>query len=108
MKEIYRRRSIRKYSEKDIPIQELKKIIKAGMNAPSARNLMPWEFIIITERKKLDMIPKFHPYSKMLHTAKAAIIVCANKNIQEIEGYWGADCGAATQNILLEIDSQTG
>ncbi|UCB47519.1 MAG: nitroreductase family protein, partial [Spirochaetota bacterium] len=54
MEAIYKRRSIRKYTSKPVPEKKLLEFIKAGMNAPSAGNQRPWQFIIITERKLLD------------------------------------------------------
>lgn len=38
MEEIYKRRSIRKYTDKEISEEIMKKVLKAGMNAPSAHN----------------------------------------------------------------------
>jgi len=105
MESIYKRRSIRKYTDKPVEEALILKIIKAGMNAPSARNIMPWHFVVINERALLDTIPTFQQYSQMLLEAQCAILVCIDKELQPIEGYWGADGGAATQNMLLEIDN---
>jgi nitroreductase len=106
MESIYKRRSIRKYTSEPVQQEKLLEFIKAGMNAPSAGNQRPWQFVIITERKLLDEIPKFHPYSLMLHEASAAILVCGNLECEKHKGYWVQDCSAATQNILLEITDQ--
>lgn len=38
MKEIFERRSVRKYTDKDISSEDMEKLLKAGMNAPSAHN----------------------------------------------------------------------
>lgn len=98
---IISRRSIRKYKDKKIPEEIIKKIIKAGMYAPSSRNKRPWFFIVIKNKKILKKIADFHPYAKMLYEAPCAILVCGNLKIQEVEGYLALDCSAATQNILL-------
>lgn len=105
MKEIYHRRSIRSYKDETIPLETVKEFIKAGMNAPSANNIMPWHFIIIDDKTVLSQIPKFHPYANMLNYASGAILVCGDRSIQNNDGYLVLDCSAATQNILLEIDS---
>jgi F420 biosynthesis protein FbiB-like protein len=44
------RRSVRKYSPKEVPRGILFKILEAARWAPSAHNAQPWRFIIITER----------------------------------------------------------
>lgn len=104
MKSIFRRRSIRKYTNEQVPEELVEKIIGAGMAAPSAGNEQPWHFVIITEEGILKAIPKFHPYSNMLHEANLAIVVCADLSLQRYEGYWVQDCSAATQNMLLMVD----
>lgn len=102
---ILTRRSIRKY--KDIPIEEekIKEILRAAQYAPSAVNKQPWHFILIDDRSIFEKIMEIHPNSKMLSTAKNAILICGDENLQHGEGYWIADCGAATQNILLSAHS---
>lgn len=46
IEEIYTRRSIRKYKEKEIPVEVIHKIIEAGRAAPSGTNKQPWKFIV--------------------------------------------------------------
>ena len=101
MESIFKRRSIRKYTDKVVPDELIEKIIRAGMAAPSAGNEQPWHFVVINDRSVLDAIPKFHPYSEMLKHAHHAIVVCADLSLQKYEGYWVQDCSAATQNMLL-------
>jgi len=97
------RRSIRKYKP-DAPItkEQLDRLLHAAMLAPSARNSRPWEFIAITKRKILDEIIRVHPYTQMLKTAAAAIVVVGIPQSRGIDEFFPQDCGAATQNILLE------
>jgi len=103
IKAIETRRSIRKYLiDKPVTEQQLKQLLRAAMLAPSARNTRPWEFIAITKREILDKIAEIHPYAQMCKTATAAIVVVAIPQDGGPEGYFSQDCGAATQNILLE------
>jgi nitroreductase len=103
MDAIYKRRSIRKFTGERVPEEVITELIKAGMNAPSAGNQQPWQFVIIDDRKLLNEIPKFHPYSQMLREAPVAILVCGDTGLEKHEGYWVQDCSAAVENILLEI-----
>ncbi|MHA1684846.1 MAG: nitroreductase family protein [Candidatus Heimdallarchaeaceae archaeon] len=96
---IFTRRSIRKYKPQPVPKETLEYILRAAMAAPSARNLQPWHFVIIDDRKILNKIPDIQPYTKMLYEAPLAIVVCGDTKISE--AYWVQDCSAATQNILL-------
>ena len=98
---ILKRRSIRKYTQQTIPDQLLTELLLAGMNAPSAGNEQPWQFIIINDHTLLKKIPTFHPHSHMLIEAQQAILVCADTTLETHKGYYPLDCSAATQNILL-------
>lgn len=97
------RRSQRNYTGAIISEDEITKIIKAGMYAPSARNTRPWHFIVIDDRKIMHEIMNVHPYSSMLKTASHAILICGDEKLQNGPGYYKLDCSAATQNILLAV-----
>jgi nitroreductase len=94
-------RSVRAYSNRPVPEEALRTILRAAMQAPSARNAQPWYFVVVTERRRLDAIPKLHPYSDMLLQAPAAILVCGDLSLEEDPEYLNQDCSAATQNMLL-------
>ena len=98
---ILSRRSIRKYTSQPVPQELIDELLKAAMSAPSAGNEQPWHFVVIRDRKVLNEIPKFHPYSKMLKEASAAILVCGDLGEERHKGFWIQDCSAATQNILI-------
>lgn len=103
---IRKRRSVRKFkSGATVTDEQVKLILEAAMLAPSACNSRPWEFIVIKDREVLDKIRKVHPYTGMLETASLAIIICALPETQTepiMTEYYPQDCGAATENILLQ------
>jgi len=96
---IFARRSVRKYEDRAVEESKIKILLEAGMAAPSGRNLKPWHFVAITDRKTLDLLAEAHPYGKMLFEATAAILVCGDIEISP--DYWIQDCSAATENILV-------
>ncbi|MGI6746833.1 MAG: nitroreductase family protein [Anaerovoracaceae bacterium] len=103
MNALFKRRSIRKYIDKEVSDADLELLLKAAMCAPSAGNEQPWEFIVVRDREIMKRVSEFHPYSKMLHEASAAIVVCGNRSRQVYDrDYWQLDCSAATQNILIQ------
>ena len=102
MKEIFERRSIRKYSKLSISDSDIDNLLRAAMSAPSAGNQQPWEFILIKDKNIMSDITKIHPYSQMLKEAQLAIVVCADLDKEKHSGYWVQDCSAATENILIE------
>lgn len=46
------RRSIRKYLDKDVPVELIDKVLEAGRRAPSAKNRQPWKYIVFGNEKK--------------------------------------------------------
>lgn len=98
---IIKRRSIRKYKAQKVEKEKIETILRAAMYAPSAVNKQPWNFILVDDRKVLDEIMDIHPHAGMLKTASHAILVCGDEKRQHDQGYWVADCGAATENLLL-------
>ena len=98
---IFSRRSIRQFKADPVAPEVVEILLKAGMQAPSANNLQPWHFVVLSRREVLDKIPTIHPYASMLKQAPLAILVCGDRTLQPMDGYWVQDCSAATQNILL-------
>ncbi|MBZ0155500.1 MAG: nitroreductase family protein [Alphaproteobacteria bacterium] len=97
------RRGIRSFTGEAVSREDLMKIFKAGMAAPSAVNTQPRSFVVVTKREVLDELCATLPYANMLDRAGAAIVVCGIPDKDEIYSrkYWVIDCSAATENILL-------
>jgi nitroreductase len=100
---IYTRRSVRSFTGDLVAREDLVKILRAGMSAPSAVNIQPWAFIAVTKRETLDELCDRLPYAKMLDKAGAAIVVCGipDKDAAYSGKYWVMDCSTAAENILL-------
>jgi nitroreductase len=98
---IITRRSIRQFTSQPVSQDLIEKILRAGMQAPSARNKQPWHFIVVQNREMLDKISVVHPYAYMLKEAPLGIVICGDKNIEITIEYIVQDCSAATQNMLL-------
>ncbi len=56
MKEIYDRRSIRKYKNEMPPLEVINEILDAGRVAPSGENKQPWKFLVYAGEKKAQML----------------------------------------------------
>jgi nitroreductase len=56
LESIAKRRSIRKFCDKEIDKSLLEKILAAGMLAPSAKNSQPWKYVVVTGSQKNEMI----------------------------------------------------
>jgi len=90
------RRSVREYSDKEISKDILDRIVDAGRFSATARNVQPWEFIVITQGATLSKLGELAENGRFLAQAKACIAVfCADTK------YYLEDGCSATCNILL-------
>ena len=90
------RRSIRTFQNKSIVREDLEKLVDSARYAPTARNVQPWEFVVITDKHKLAELAKLAENGRFMEQAAACIAVfCADTK------YYLEDGCAATCNILL-------
>ena len=59
MDAINSRRSIRRFSDREIPHDIICKIIESGIKAPSSKNRQPWKFMVIQGQAKEEMLRAF-------------------------------------------------
>ena len=100
---IFARKSVRAYLDKEVEKEKIDWMLRAGMAAPSGKDIRPWEFVLVTDRVALDSMAAALPYAKMLTQARYAIVVCGDV---AQSSYWYLDCSAAAQNILLAAEAQ--
>lgn len=103
---IFTRRSIRRFESKPVEQDKIERILKAGMQAPSAHNLQPWEFLVITEQEKRDAVSQMSPWAGMVAKAPVTIIVIGYQENENAMKFLPQDLGACTQNILLQIANE--
>ncbi len=99
---IFKRRSIRKYTDQPVEPEKLDLLLQAAMAAPSAMNCKPWEFVVVTDPEKLAGFRKRLIFGD--RNAPAAIVVCGNPRLSAnptARLFWQQDCSAATENILI-------
>ncbi len=90
------RRSIRRYQEKEISKEIIESIIDSARFAPTAINIQPWEFIVITDKKIREKIADITDYGKFIKQAPVCIAVfCKDTK------YYLEDGCSATVYILL-------
>jgi nitroreductase len=105
---IIKRRTIRRFQQKQIPLDILQKLVNAGRIAPSAANLQPLEYLIVNDEKLLPELfftLKWAGYIASKGEPPAGkrpvayIVVLVNKKITASN--YERDVGAAVENILL-------
>ncbi len=97
------RRTIRRFTQKPIPREDLVALVKAGSYAPSAGNGQPWQFIIVDDPPAVKALTEClgwlggSPPPEQAPVAHVAVLLTNPK------AHWAqfADAGSAIQTISL-------
>ena len=80
---IQSRQSVRKYSEKHISDEDLRKILEAGRLAPSWMNVQSWKFILVKSQENKDLLSELSIGQPHVKNADALIVCIADENAWE-------------------------
>lgn len=75
---ISQRASIRDFSDKQIPEEDIKEILEAARLAPSWMNVQPWHFISVTNKESKELIASLANGQKQINEASHIILVLAD------------------------------
>lgn len=90
------RRSSRRFTAKPVSREIVEQIIDGARLAPSANNIQPWEFVVVTDQTVRENIASVTDYGKFIADAPVCIAVfCKDTK------YYLEDGCAATENILI-------
>jgi len=92
------RRSVRKYGPDPVGRDVLKKIVAAGIEAPSGANMQLRQYVIVDDPAVMERI---RPVSPALTGAPAAIVLLVEPKPTRFGEFWIQDASAAMQNMLL-------
>ncbi|MDH3882816.1 MAG: nitroreductase family protein [Desulfobacterales bacterium] len=93
------RRSIRKYSDKQVEPEKIDSIVEAVLRAPTSRGRNSWEFVIVTDPGLLDKLSRSRPHgASHLKDAVLGIVVLGNPQISDV---WIEDASIASIYIHL-------
>lgn len=101
------RRSIRKY--KEIPIQSdiLNRVLEAGRNAPSGKNLQPWKFIVVKNSETKKKLAEASARQYFIARAPVIIVACGfpDNCYAKMGRYmrsWPVDVAIAVEHMMLQ------
>jgi len=114
LKAISDRRSHRAYKREQIPEETLSAILRAGLEAPSARNHQPWQFTVVQDPVLIQEVhdeaaavigkdgsPRFtDPDFQMFYRAPTVIFLFGEKEFPWTQ----VDCGIAVENMALAAE----
>lgn len=107
LQNILTRRSVREFKDEQIKDVELDLILKAGIYAPSAMNKQSWQFTVVQNKEKIELLAKVvrealgrdEGYN---FYGPPTLIMLSNEK-DNTNGL--ADCSCALENIFLMANS---
>jgi nitroreductase len=93
LKAIKERKSVRSFKPDSVPKERIEEILKLTIHAPSAINLQPWEFIVVTgeEKERLGR--------RLIKAYKEKQIACSPGNVKPLPKTYGKR-GAKTLELM--------
>ena len=90
------RRSIRAFTDKPVDRQIIEDLVDCARLAPTARNVQPWEFVVVTDNASLRGLADLADHGKFIADAPVCIAVFSKET-----KYFLEDGSAATTQLLV-------
>ena len=88
--------AVRRYQDRPVPEDVLRRIVEAGHLTGSAGNMQPWHFIVVQDRDMLRQLGALAPTGPYIAQAPLAIVVAIDKTRFAV-----SDASRAIQSMLL-------
>lgn len=104
---IHKRASLKLHlSARQVDQEIIDKVLGAARVAPSARNMQPWRFVVVRDKKLIESLVNsaFNEVNRIARDAPIIIVVCANPKDDIVVGgkeYYLFDLGLAVENMVL-------
>lgn len=105
---IRKRRSIRKFEEKEVSDDHLNQVLDTILYAPSWANKQGWQVMVIKDaatRNKVAETLEGNPAQRAITQAPVLLVVCMDpgaSGVQKGKEYYMADAGILMDHIMLE------
>jgi nitroreductase/SAM-dependent methyltransferase len=96
------RRTIRKWTDRPVPLEVVNELLECALWAPSACNMQLWDFVVITDHETRQRLGPAVP-----HADKAQIVIFICYNTRFSQGSYAniQSAAAAVMNMLLRAHS---
>jgi nitroreductase len=88
--------AVRRYLDRPVPEAILRRVVEAGRLTGSAKNLQPWHFVVVEDRKTLQKLGALARTGAHVAQAAAAVVVLVDKTPFAV-----SDASRAIQSMLL-------
>ena len=104
-------KSVSKYKPDPVPEQKVQTVMSAARFAPSAENLQPWKFIVVSDEDTKRKLAGACTNSKHIADAPLVVVACArlDEAVAMIGGYMNSypvDLGMALANVTVAATSE--
>lgn len=102
---IYNRRSIRKYSDRQVPKEMIEQIIDAGRMSPSAKNRQPWQYIVLGGKSKAEFL-EYMNKGILREESEYATLPDSKKGIADAKNTWNIMMQAPILIVVLNSNGK--
>ncbi len=95
--------SCRAFTKEDVSEEEIEKILRAGMQAPSAMNMQDWEIYVVKDPAVKKSLSTMEQMQAILEAAPVVFVPCYTKDVK-MPLFHDIDVAACTENMLIEIE----
>lgn len=99
-----KRRCVRSFIDKPVSKGSIEKIIESARLSPTARNIQPWEFIVITDKNIIKKISELAPNGQFVVGAAVCIAIFC----KDTKYYLEDGCAATTNTLNAAADLGIG
>lgn len=104
---ISQRKSVRNFSDREVSKSDIEAILRAGIQAPSAGNIQPWRFTVVSTDEARE---RLNAAVGQRWAAAAPVVIVVSVDPRPVNARYSTrgltlygiqDCAAATENMLL-------
>jgi nitroreductase len=105
---IEKRRSIRRYEEKDVSDEQVRAVLEVARFAPSWANMQGWQLMVIRDaaiRGKVAAVIEGNPGANAVMQAPVLLVVCMDptaSGVMKGKEYYMADAGILMDHLMLQ------
>ena len=88
--------AVRRYQDRPVPDEVVRRIVEAGHLSASSMNLQPWHFIVVQDKNTLAQLGQLAKTGPYIAQAPLAIVVCMLPSRFAL-----SDCSRAIQDMIL-------
>src|SRR5262245_46837819 len=96
------RRDVRSYTDQPIPAADIDRMLEAAWRAPSSNNQQRWDFVVVTERRRLQELAQVWQFGGHVATSAATVaLVAPEASDAHTRESIQFDLGQAAMSIML-------